>query len=116
MFAFTPPAGARVRTSGPQAHQPPSMSGTPATGAASGPRVIGTGWTSVLVAADVMLPMSGDGTSQLALLTKAATPVRQGLLLKTALLTLLLTKDGHLYVGAVDARSLQQVAATGHPL
>jgi hypothetical protein len=78
--------------------------------------VIGTGWTAVLVASDVTLPMSGDGTSQLALLTKAATRVPQGLLLRTALLTLLLTNDGQLYVGAVDAASLQQVAATGRPL
>ena len=116
VFAFTPPAGARVRTSTPGSAVGPSAPGLPATAGDLGRAVIGTGWTAVLVAADVTLPMSGDGTSQLGLLTKAATRVPQGLLLRTALLTLLLTNDGHLYVGAVDAASLQQVAATGRPL
>jgi outer membrane lipoprotein-sorting protein len=112
VFAFTPPAGARVHTDGHGS----SLQGQPATAADLGRSVIGTGWTAVLVVSDVALPMSGDGTSQLALLTKAATRVPQGLLLKTALLTLLLTNDGQLYAGAVDAASLQQVAATGRPL
>lgn len=113
-FTFTAPAGAHVHTVDTAAR-----AGRPAPAPAAGDLargVIGTGWTAVLVLADVTLPVSGDGTSQLALLTKAATPVPQGLLLRTALLTLLLTHDGHLYVGAVDAASLQQVAATGRPL
>lgn len=113
-FAFTPPSGARVhQQSAPSAAatrpEPARMAG------GTGPRVIGSGWTAVVVAGDVHLPVSADGTSTLDLLTKAATRVRQGLLLRTALLSLLLTNDGHLYAGAVDGATLQQVAATGRP-
>lgn len=117
-FTFTLPAGAHVKNLAPpqRADLGPTAPALSGSGASGAPRVIGTGWTAVVVLSDVTLPMTGDGTGQLALLTKAATPVPQGLLLRTALVTLLLTNDGHLYVGAVDAASLQQVAATGRPL
>ena len=46
----------------------------------------------------------------------AFTPVPGGRLLSTALVSVLITDDGKMYVGAVTPAALQQVAKTGKPL
>jgi outer membrane lipoprotein-sorting protein len=82
-------------------------------------RTIGTGWTAVLVMdGSALTPNgSGDGVSQAqSILLGAARKVSGGRLLTTALVSILLTDDGRLFVGAVDGASLQKVAATGRPL
>jgi len=96
-------------------------------------RVIGSGWTAVLVTdaagligADQVPAGSGPvkrlvggGTATadqlISLLLRSATAVPHGRLIKTALVTILISDDGHLYIGAVDGAALQRVAATGQP-
>ncbi len=130
VFDFTPPQGAEVRkqTVPPMGQLTPRLPGDGPMGRAQGAdpaakdamTVLGDGWTSVVVAKGVSLSaLSGggsDGGQLLGLLTKAATPVAQGQLLQTALVTVLLTDDGTLYAGAVTPAALQQVAATGKAL
>jgi outer membrane lipoprotein-sorting protein len=126
VFAFTPPKGATVSS-----HLLPLLSAThqaandhsPAGTSAPHPvpRVVGTGWTSVLV-----LPASKDGSSPLAALTGGSsrhgdTASLLGRLtstlpngdkaLRSALVNVLLTKDGRVLVGAVSTAVLEQAAA-----
>ena len=94
--------------------------------------VIGSGWTAVVVTDSSAVtgltgltgltgPTGQGGSSrfesnagQLAsILTKSATKVPQGLLLQTALVSILLGNDGHMYVGAVNGAALQAVASSG---
>ncbi len=131
VFDFTPPAGAKVtgkRLDGSAApdHGRPPGQGTAPRG---GPAVLGAGWTSVLVVRDVNAGGPGGpggsganggpgDAAALRALLGAATPVQgtfgHGRLLRTTLLTVLLTDDGRLYAGAVTAQALQQAA--GQPL
>lgn len=90
-------------------------------------RTIGSGWTAVLVTPFDLASLTGDGgangagrgtrtTNELeSLLLHSATTVPGGRLITTALLSALITNDGHIYVGAVDGAALQQVAKTGQP-
>jgi hypothetical protein len=79
--------------------------------------VLGDSWTSVLVADGVDLSAGGSGSDARALrdLLGAATPVQgafgQGRLLRTTLLTVLLTDNGRLYAGAVTPQALEAAAA-----
>lgn len=112
--------------------------------AASRPAVLGSGWTSVLVLRNVDLSAAGSGGSgsggsgsngngsgsggsgsgrngaggMVSGLLRAATPVQgafgHGRMLRTPLLTGLLTDDGRLYLGAVTPQALQ--AAATQPL
>ncbi len=122
VFAFTPPPGAKVteRSLGEVAeHERQEQAEGRAALAASRPAVLGSGWTSVLVLRGVDLSAAGTGGERtggmLSGLLRATTPVRgafgQGRLLRTALLTGLLTDDGRLYVGAVTPEALQAAAA-----
>jgi outer membrane lipoprotein-sorting protein len=133
IFAFTPPPGAKVtERSQPerlaegeqqgQAHDRAAM-------AASRPAVIGSGWTSVLVLRNVDLSAAGAGSDGrdsrdgsgaiLGALLQAATPVQgafgHGRVLRTALVSGLLTDDGRLYVGAVTPEALEAAAARPLP-
>jgi outer membrane lipoprotein-sorting protein len=93
--------------------------------AASRTRTIGTGWTTVVVTDGAGLtgaggPAIGAGSLRssdqlLSLLLRSATTVPQGRLITTALVSVLIAKDGHIYIGAVDGAALQRVAATGQP-
>lgn len=121
VFAFTPPPGAKVtekRLSGPSGggHGQP---GQPAT-SSNGPALLGDSWTSVLVVHGVNLGTGGSGpdgpdAALLRDLLRAATPVQgafgHGRLLRTTLLTVLLTDDGRVYAGAVTPQALQAAAA-----
>jgi hypothetical protein len=79
--------------------------------------VLGSSWTSVLVVGDVRLGSGGSGSDTRVLreLLGAATPVQgafgHGRVLRTTLLTVLLTDDGRLYAGAVTPQALEAAAA-----
>ena len=138
VFAFIPPTGAKVTqatlgevlsgrqswaangTAGPGQLVQPLPGSKSATGdKTAGTKTIGSGWTEVVVTDGTALTGLGAGSraGQLTgLLLRSATRVPNGLLIRTALLSFLLTDDGRLYVGAVDGASLQKVASTGQPL
>jgi outer membrane lipoprotein-sorting protein len=118
-FDFTVPAGATVteRQLGQDAGERPAAGGEGARPAE--PRVLGTGWTSVVEYA--------PGNDALAALTSAAAGDRSTTelldrlltvqpngdrLLSTALVNVLLTADGRVFAGAVQPSVLQQAAAT----
>jgi outer membrane lipoprotein-sorting protein len=137
VFHFIPPTGAQVVQdssalsvlSGRRFIEPGGVARdlvkVPATG---GTHVIGSGWTAVVVTDSTALTglTGSDGANgqgrgfdssagQIAsILTKSATKVPQGLLLRTALVSILLGNDGHMYVGAVNGAALQAVASSGH--
>ena len=138
-FSFAPPAGAKVKmvsppreTSGPMSAQGKGPSGEP--------QVIGKDWLSVAVLpasglADVMgagstssmagqaaqsaaggpAGGSGEDAAVAAALLKTATPVHgawgSGKLLHTSLVSVLMTSDGHVLVGAVTPAVLESAAA-----
>jgi outer membrane lipoprotein-sorting protein len=123
VFAFTPPAGATV-TERTQAADGTGAAGTPQPrdtprGAATHPRVLGTGWTSVV---STTMPTSsptstGDAAaSSQQLLDQLSTPVAGGRVITTALVTVFLADDGTVYAGAVSAADLEQVATSGRGL
>ncbi|WP_182875190.1 LolA family protein [Microbispora sp. H10670] len=120
-FAFTPPPGAKVE----QGVDLPAAGHRPETapGAHDGTRVVGSGWDRVLVAP---LPAAtdekrderkGGGPDVAALLggvRSAATPVSgewgSGRLLRTKVVSILLTDDGRLLAGAVTPDALYRAA------
>lgn len=119
VFDFTPPPGAKVTehtlarpSDSKQPQQPQASADRPASA------VLGSGWTAVLVVRGVNpATLSGGraGDSVLAALLQAATPVQgafgHGRLLRTALVSGLLTDDGRLYAGAVTPEALEAAAA-----
>jgi outer membrane lipoprotein-sorting protein len=138
-FTFNPPPGAKVTQQQPDTatHKvPPNMNERPAVPgkadgkatppAADGSKVIGTGWTSVLVA---KLPSGSDSTagkngaagpagvdaSQFAGLLKSLPAVKgswgSGHLLRSSLFSVLLTDDGRVLVGAVAPEKLYEAAS-----
>jgi outer membrane lipoprotein-sorting protein len=104
VFGFTPPPGARVTTvsggdgSGPGVAQPPGNQ----------PKVVGTGWSSVLVgelppssAASARGAGSNPVTALRKLLPQVSGPWGSGHLLSTRLFTVVLSDDGRFAAGAV---------------
>ncbi len=128
-FAFSPPAGATV--------QQQSLGGgtkhTGAGGSLGGAYSVGTGWLAVAdlpssVLSSVTGPkapassgsgLSGDTGLIIGALLKSATPVSgswgSGRLLKTSLLSMLITNNGRVLVGAVTPQVLYQAAAQPAP-
>ncbi|MFG1679551.1 outer membrane lipoprotein carrier protein LolA [Nonomuraea sp. NPDC049269] len=138
-FTFTPPAGAKVKEQtigGGGDHS--EQQAEKAKERAEGVKVVGAGWTSVavlpasledLTAKPEQTPADGqshkpwkdgaDGTDTKALVDnvlKSATPVSgtwgSGKLIKTKLVTALLTDDGRLLVGAVTPEEITKAAGT----
>ena len=136
-FAFTPPSGATVHTATPQA--PGGMApGAGSSPSALGAQVIGKNWLSVAVLPASAVPglagggnaasaagqaarsISGGGGSGpssaavLAALLKAATPVHgawgSGKLVRTSLVSVLITDSGHVLAGAVTPSVLYAAA------
>ena len=128
-FAFSPPAGATVQ-------QQPLGGGTKHTGGGSSlgsAYTVGTGWLAVAdlpssVLSSVTGPkapassgsgLSGDTGPIIGALLKSATPVSgswgSGRLLKTSLLSMLITNNGRVLVGAVTPQVLYQAAAQPAP-
>ena len=119
VFAFTPPPGATVKQGGAQSM--PAHAGHHARKAGSGTRVVGKGWTSVLVTkvGSMTSPsgsQSGSQSGGLAAALKSLPTVSgrwgSGHLLRGTLFSALLTTDGRLVVGAVAPQQLY--AALGH--
>ncbi|MFI9559556.1 outer membrane lipoprotein carrier protein LolA [Nonomuraea endophytica] len=116
-FAFTPPAGAKVEEKDfGQLREPNADHSKEAEKAAEQVKVVGEGWTSVAV-----LPFKQDGQAQESreaqaakLILDQATPVSgawgSGKMIKTKLVTALLTDDGRLLAGAVTPDELVKVA------
>lgn len=110
LFDFTPPKGATVTT--PKTDKPGPVAGPGAKAGTTKPSVTGTGWTSI-----VELPAGAAGsktpaasTSQSKLLDELTTSVAGGRALQTSLLSVLLTGDGRILVGAVPIASLEAAA------
>ena len=113
LFEFTPPKGATVTT--PKTDKPgPATDGADTGGndAATKPSVTGTGWASI-----VELPAGSAGSkapdasaSQSKLLDELTTSVAGGRALQTSLLSVLLTSDGRVLVGAVPISALEAAA------
>jgi hypothetical protein len=115
-FDFHMPAGANVVTNPLQerrhhhvAAPRPNTGGKPAaTGAKAAPKVIGSGWTSVVEFPNG-LPLGATG----GLLDRLTAPGSNGeRVLTTALINGVLLKDGRVFIGAVTPSMLEHVAAT----
>ena len=118
-FRFNPPPGTKVTESGsastaaPEAgtQKSPEKAGQPASDVK--PKVVGTGWSSVVVA---QVPSDAKtGSGQLAEVLKALPPVSgdwgSGHLLRGTLFSAVLTDDGRVAVGAVAPETLYQALA-----
>jgi outer membrane lipoprotein-sorting protein len=117
-FSFNPPPGAEVKTERPAADsrdrgQDLGPNDRPKA-AEPGTRVVGEGWTSVLVMKGN--PATGDDrepqelTGLLGSLPKVSGSWGSGRLLSGALFSALLTDDGRVLVGAVAPETLYEVA------
>ncbi|MCW2779034.1 MAG: hypothetical protein JWN17_2759 [Frankiales bacterium] len=102
VFAFTAPPGAKVVEKAV-----PTSEGEHATAPSTekAPTVLGKGWSRIVVASGVEVPAAQAG-----MLDKVVTRVPEGRLLKTALVSALLTDDGRLLVGAVTPAALRAAA------
>ena len=124
VFAFTPPPGAKLAESALPVPGAKPRSGSDTITATKGarPTVIGSGWTAVVEIPDAAGLLTGSGSAQgggsatTDALLKATTTVSgsfgTGQLLQTSLVSVLLLSDGRMFVGAVTADLLQQVAAS----
>ncbi|MEU7880847.1 LolA family protein [Microbispora bryophytorum] len=125
-FSFTPPAGAKVEqgtATPPVGHRPEAVAEAHDRGS-----VVGSGWDSVLVTSLPKVPAQDvpaqqqdgkgpDGLDVAALLDGlkgAATPVSgqwgSGRLLRTKVVSILITDDGRLLAGAVTPEALYRAA------
>jgi outer membrane lipoprotein-sorting protein len=132
-FVFNPPAGAKVTTQKPgdaakpgdiTKHRPAELKPDAKPDAKAGdPKVVGEGWTSVVVAkspTDALSASNGKGPesaqgAQLSGLLNGLPKVSgswgSGKLLKSTLFSVLLTDDGRVLAGAVAPEKLYEVAA-----
>ena len=122
VFRFTPPKGSTTAT--PPAVEPKTAA-PDATGHAAAdrkPTVVGTGWTSVLVFPADASPFgaltgagatAGHRTDETAATLARLTKHRPdgSSLLSTALVNVLIAKDGRVLIGAVTPAVLEQAAA-----
>jgi hypothetical protein len=122
-FAFNPPAGAKVTTEKPSdvAKGPAKAGGAtdPATTTADR-KVVGTGWTSVLVAklpkdnaaagSDTKGSTAAQAQGLINSLPKVSGTWGSGHLLSGSLFSALITDDGRVLVGAVAPEKLYEAA------
>lgn len=114
VFHFVPPSGATVNKgtkSGDAAPSRPTLS-TGSSPDSGRPVQLGEGWTTVVKYPGAFSWDGGLGD----LMGKLSVDVPGGHLVKTALLSLLVTANGDVYVGSVSGADIQRVAATGHGL
>jgi outer membrane lipoprotein-sorting protein len=109
VFAFTPPADATVT----EATAPDRASGrAKAEGTHAEKTVVGSGWSTVVgvtpAAGSTDRASSSETTD---LLDQLTTKVDGGRVLETSLVSVLLTDDGRVFAGAVDAEAVQAAAA-----
>jgi outer membrane lipoprotein-sorting protein len=128
-FAFTPPAGAKVeqQSLGASGKKPASSS------QADSAYVVGKDWLAVADLPQSVLSsltgsqptakpgsgLGGDTSSIISALLKSATPVSgswgSGRLVRTSLLSMLMTSNGRVLIGAVTPQVLYQAAAQPAP-
>jgi outer membrane lipoprotein-sorting protein len=117
VFQFSPPPGAKVTTKQVPSGDHGGPGQPPARSEGNGPAVLGSSWTAVLVAKGVDLGAGGSGSQGRLVqeLLRAASPVQgafgHGRMLRTTLLTVLLTDDGRVYAGAVTPAAIEAAAA-----
>lgn len=104
VFAFTPPAGATVK----ELTAPDGAASTAPHPDGRRPAVTGTGWTSVVELSGVDVDALTQDQPQL--LDQLTTRTAKGRVLSTALVSVLLTDDGRVLVGAVPAATLEAAA------
>ena len=111
VFKFTPPAGARVsqRTVHTLTRARVGKHAPATQGPRSAPTTMGSGWASIVVIPHV--GVSALTKNQPNLINELTTRVAKGRMLSTALVSVLLTDDGRLLVGAVSPDAL--LAAAG---
>ena len=106
-FRFVPPPGATVKN-GDSA----SASALPKPAGAQPPKVVGTGWSSVVEYRST----AADITKTTGPMISALTPVQgtwgKGKLLDSTLFSALVTDDGRVFAGAVDPEALYAAAST----
>lgn len=118
-FRFTPPPGAKVTESTPKADgtKPDATKKPDAMGQT---KVVGQGWTAVVIAKGVDLTGQKAGPDQargnpldavLGSLPRVSGTWGSGRLLQSKLLSVLITDDGRILAGAVDPSRLYAVAA-----
>jgi hypothetical protein len=111
VFRFNPPPGTKVTESGSTttpSNQTPSRHTN-----GQQPKVVGTGWTSVVVASVPTDAVSGAGsaTKMLTRLPSVSGSWGSGHLLRGTLFSALLTDDGRVAVGAVPPSELYAALA-----
>lgn len=122
VFSFTPPPGATVKQATAPSHGPADLREPKAPAASSPPRVVGSGWTSVVVAPVGSLTSgkaasekSGSApsglTSMLKSLPSVSGPWGSGHLLRGTVFSAVLTDDGQLAIGAVAPELLYSALA-----
>jgi outer membrane lipoprotein-sorting protein len=116
-FAFNPPAGTTVTESGAlDAHKPVAANPSSATKAVAKPKVVGTGWSSVLVTA---MPQEAQGGAEqqnqlaglLGAVPRASGAWGSGHVIDGTLFSAVLTDDGRVAVGAVAPDQLYAALA-----
>jgi hypothetical protein len=119
-FGFNPPPGTKV-TEGSSSKAPGRLAspdkglgeGTDKPGTPDKPKVVGTGWASVVVARLPADATSGSGqlTRMLKVLPKVSGAWGSGHLMRGTLFSALVTDDGRVVVGAVAPEALYAALA-----
>ncbi len=102
-FTFDPPPGAEVTTVAPQSdvRRDSVGPGAKAVAGAVNPTVVGTGWSSVLLASGAGVPAGGELGAALHFLPTVSGAWGSGHLLAGTLFSVLLTDSGTIAIGAV---------------
>jgi outer membrane lipoprotein-sorting protein len=113
-FAFNPPPGTKVTESTDEPSQDKPKDAGAKPGAGDRPTVVGTGWTSVVVAkqppAGPAQPGDGGASQFLDRLPRVSGDWGSGRLLTGRLFSVLITDDGRVLAGAVAPEKLYEVA------
>jgi outer membrane lipoprotein-sorting protein len=110
-FAFTTPP--RATTESSPFSEAPSPEAQPNVHHADATSVIGKDWTSVFVDQLSVGSARGSGGGLSQILDEFATPVDGGHLITTSLLSIFITHDNRLLIGAVSPQYIEHLAATG---
>ena len=105
VFAFTPPSGSTVTERSLEDLGAAKTPDTTAPAPTALPQVWNEGWSTVVETSGVQLPDSASG-----MLGQLTTPVEGGRTITSALLSVLLTDDGRMLVGAVPPAELERLA------
>ena len=105
VFAFTPPSGSTVTERSLTGSGTAATPDAPAPQPTALPQVLGEGWSTVVETSGVQLPAQAK-----AMVGRLSTRVDGGRTISSALLSVLLTDDGRVLVGAVPTAELERLA------